>query len=200
MMQDKARGDLEYIREVIRESRTVLIENGSSLILWGAIACIGTVLSNLFARMGLITAIWVVWGAAVCAGAVLFYFIMRGKYRRQGVGSFIGRVYGMAWGGCLTSMAVIIAAWWITRGFDLGALLGIVAALIGTAYFITGSITRYRAVTVLSFAWWAGGAALFFMPMQYCSWAMGAMAFAFELAPGVVMYVRNAKKTPHAGL
>jgi len=75
----------------------------------------------------------------------------------------------------------------------LNGFIGVIAGVIGCAYLVAGAITRYRWLIALSFAWWIGGIACFFMPAYTAPAVLAGMVVLLELLPGIVAFSRLKK-------
>jgi hypothetical protein len=194
LTREKALENFGLIKEIIRESRTLLIENGSSFVFFGAMISLVTLVSYVLAAFGYNALIWWLWGFAYIFGLVLWFLLNRAKFKKNTRTSFAGRIYGVTWGGSGIAITVLGLSGLLLGRIDLPVFLAQVSAIIGISYFVSGAITRFIWMMLLSGGWWAGSIVLFLLPWNLCSAFMGSMVFAFELVPGLILYSRNRKK------
>jgi hypothetical protein len=195
---EQARKDIDYIKTIIEEGRTVLIENGSSFIIWGIAIPLGTIASYL---LPLVTtsplAFAGLWIGVYALGFAAFFLKNRGRDKAKSKTSYAGKIYGAVWIGVGITMTIPFIAFFASDRIELNVCMGFISCSIGGAYFVSGDITRYRWLKVLAFFWWAGGAACFFMPALWAPAAVAAMVVLFELLPGIIAYARM-RRAGHA--
>ncbi len=190
---EQARKDIEFIKSMIQEGRSLLIENGSAFIIWGIAIPIGTACSYL---LPLVTrsplAFAALWAGILLIGFAAFFLIMRGTPRSMMNASYAGKIHGMTWLGATAAMTVTGIGYFFGK-MGLNAFIGVIAGVIGCAYLVSGAITRYRWLIALSFAWWIGGIACFFMPAYTAPAVLAGMVVLLELLPGIVAFSRLKK-------
>jgi hypothetical protein len=188
---DAARKDIEYIKSLIDESRTVLIENGSSFIIWGALIPLGTLASYIIPTLTTsFVPILAVWALIYVLGFGIFLIKNRGRKGKKTGSSYAGRIYGSVWIGAAATMLVAIGAGGAARSLDLNACMAVVCCLLGGAYFVSGTITRYRWLTALAFPWWTGGAVIFFLPAYWGPAMTAGLVVLLEFLPGLIALTR----------
>jgi hypothetical protein len=198
MTKAEAEENLVFIRKIIEDGRTILFENGSTFIFFGALMCVGTLASYILGWFNLTGAILYLWLGIYVLGFALFFLLIRKRKIAARKDSFAGRIYGITWGGTAISIPVAIGAGLTLGRIDLGICMSIVACIVGTAYFITSAVIRYRWLFILSFGWWAGSIALLFIPVFWTSAFLGGMVLLFELVPGVIAY-SSKRRSAHVG-
>jgi hypothetical protein len=198
MTKADAEENLVFIRKIIEEGRTILIENGSTFIFWGTLMCSGTLFSYILALFHLGWAILYLWLGIYILGFAVFFLLIRKRKTVWGKGSFASRINGITWIGSALSIPFAAGVGLALGRIDLGVCMGFVACIVGIAYFITSAIIRYRWLLILSFGWWLGSVVILFIPMFWAPAFMGGMVFLFELVPGVIVYL-SKRKPVHVG-
>src|ERR1051326_788767 len=106
-----ANQELQYIRNIIAESRKSLAEDGKPYIMWGIIVALGMIDSYLSALMQVDLASGWVWIGLVLLGYVyIFYYVRKKKKETPRVKSFIDRLQGAIWAavGSMIGLTVLL--------------------------------------------------------------------------------------------
>jgi hypothetical protein len=192
MNKTTAEEDLAFIKRVIEDSRTILVENGLSYIIFGGLAIICTFLTYAAAFLKLNVAIPWIWVAFFFLGSLGVLLIERKRWK-QTARTFARRIYGWVWIGILIFSAVMTASILMAGIYSIGLMLAVVSGGLGAAYFISSTITRNPWMFGLSFAWWIGSFVLmlpdqYIAPLVFCGFI-----FVCELVPGIILFLKWKK-------
>jgi hypothetical protein len=192
MDKHKAENDLAFIKGVIEESRTVLVENGLRFILWGALAIVCTFLTYGAEYLRLYCFIPWIWVFFVVAG-IAAVFLVGWRQRGKSARTFAGTIYAFVWIGTVLFIAIVVACMLLLGVYSLRFILSVTAGGLGTAYFISSTIIRNRWMFALSFVWWAGIAPILIVDPYYAPLVLAGLVGGCELVPGIVLYARSKK-------
>ena len=183
----KAQQDLEFIRQIMDESRTFATISGNHFIVWGFAMGLGTLGMWLFTQQYLVVAPWVVW--AVCVGvgwaATLW---LRQRQQRTALqlhpsAVLVGQIW-MSLGFTMTLMFFIGAGSGVLRG---AAIPGIAAAIQGAGFFLNGSIARINWLRNLGFVWWAAACVLLMWSGSFVYLLFTALMWSLYVIPGILL-------------
>jgi len=194
MNESDAEEDLAFVRRIIEESRKILIDNGLNYILWGILIALGLIFvyfkdvrqwplrSDLF---------WLGWGIF---GTVLTIWI--GRKTRAGLraSSFSGRMLKTLWAAAAISMVLIGFFGFLTEAIRVWAFPAVFSIILGLAYFLCALLYDRAWIRLLAVAWWLGGVAMFFWKSPETLLLFGAMMAAFQVVPGIALYLRYGKE------
>jgi hypothetical protein len=188
MDEKRAAEELNFIKNIINESRSSFALNGKPYIFWGILVVVGLLLEFLrkfydwdFGYM------FFVWIFLVAIGWI-YAFSENRKHRSEFKAKALGKkILGSVWLACGISMTIF--------GF-LGTLSGaikgiyvspVVSMILAIAYYVTGVIYDYKWQRNLSFGWWLGAIFLFFFPSQYTNLIMAFMMIGLQIIPGIIL-------------
>jgi hypothetical protein len=201
MDQSIAQEELAFIRKVMADSRTIIVDDGKPGIVWGLIVALGMIASYVDAVSDTHFNVGWLWiGLSVLGWAYIYYYKSR-KIKQYRMRTFAGKLIGAIWGACgmciglmitLTYMAPQISGEWVINPI---ALTSIVSIMVGMAYYISGIVYGKPWVRNLSYCWWIGAIVMLFWPTVHVLLIYAGMLIAFQVVPGIIMY-RQSKQAP----
>ena len=194
-----AQEELAFIRKVMEDSRTSLVDTGKPKLVWGAIAALGMLYTYIqaLAESDLYVG-WVWLGISAFGWGYIFWEDKR-QDKTSHVRTQTGKIIGAIWGACGLSIGLVIMLAFGTRFFNIDLLMHpltvcpITAIILGIAYFLDGTIRLVPWVRNLSYAWWASAVLMFFWPSVHVLLIYAIMLIAFQFIPGIVLYQRSKK-------
>ena len=196
-----AQEELAFIRKVMEDSRTSLVDDGKPKLVWGAIVALGMLYTYLQAIADSDLYVMWVWLAISAFGWGYIFWVEKQRDKTLRARTQTGKIIGAIWGACGFSTGLIVALAFGTRYFNIDmimhpiALCPITAIIIGIAYFLDGSLRLVPWVRNLAYAWWLGAIVMFFWPTIHVLLIYAIMIIAFQFIPGIVLYRRSKKIT-----
>jgi hypothetical protein len=198
MNKTKAERDLAFIKQVMEDSKKLLLENGLPYVIFGALSIVCTALTYGAIFLQFYASIIWIWVAFLLMGTSLIFFILR-KYKREMMGTFASEIYGYVWMGMTVFIVINGACLFFSGKFDLGPFLAFVAGVLGAAYFISSTITRKSWMFALSFVWWAGAFVMVSIDSFYAPLVLACFVLVCELIPGVILHLKWIKSHRPSG-
>ncbi len=188
MNQQEALQELSFIRQIMEDSRSVVIYDGRPFIMWGLLVAAGLVASHVLAGSPAMDGLhlWVWAGIALC-GWLWSWFDRRRMKSLSRAETFAGKTLAAVWLASGAAVTLTGAAAFMGKGISLYALPSLTAFILGIAYFMTGRLMRFSWVQVLALCWWAGGVLLLFMPGRMMLLVYAGMMLAFQVCPGIYL-------------
>jgi hypothetical protein len=195
--------ELQYIRNIIADSRAAFVEDGKPYIMWGLIVAIGmgfTYFSALTQRDIGVGWAWIVlvlfgWGSII-------YYMIQKKKQPARARSFVDRIQGAIWGACGGSIGLVVLIimfnWHPDSTFDAINPLFICfisAVILGIAYFLSGIANDLNWLRNVGFAWWAAAVAMYIWPTVHVLGIYAAMLLVFQVVPGLILQRRYKRIT-----
>ena len=101
-----------------------------------------------------------------------------------------GRILGDLWGGCGIALAVIGFVGAGTGALNSFLVCGVVATVLGIAYFSMSAIFEKQWMKLLALGWWTGAAIIFLNPGLHVYPLIIAMLGALLVLPGLMLHRR----------
>lgn len=195
--------ELQYIRNIIADSRAAFVEDGKPYIMWGLIVAIGmgfTYFSALTQRDIGVGWAWIVlvlfgWGSII-------YYMIQKKKQPARARSFVDRIQGAIWGACGGSIGLVVLIimfnWHPDSTFDAINPLFICfisAVILGIAYFLSGIANDLNWLRNVGFAWWAAAVAMYIWPTVHVLGIYAGMLLVFQVVPGMILQRRYKRIT-----
>jgi hypothetical protein len=198
MAPNDAQEQLDFIKNVIHESRKTIQNDGKMYLLWGIIALVGlvfTYFAHLYRSTLLLQYSGAIWMILVVFGWILSLFEIK-KMRRAKVRFFADRVLSGIWIGCGLAMIILgIYAPWI-NAYPGNYVSAVLAVVMGVGYFATGYVTNYRWFTIFGIAWWLGSLFMFNSPNLNGLLLFIVMTICFQVIPALIIYLKYHHKVP----
>lgn len=181
---------LSFIEETMKSTRRSIVERGFSFVSWGLTVPLGTFATYLLLHFRLYLAIPAFWLLLFAVNMVVNSRYYRGREIRRSR-TILDRIYQGTW---LFSSGVMVAAITGTflSGASFGVMFGVMALILGIAYFITSIIAELRIIRICSFGWIAGALLLFswrfIAPDLYTPALFCVLTVLFELIPGYILW------------
>jgi hypothetical protein len=195
--QAQAREDLVAIRAMMERTRDVVGYAAPHFVVWGvlmAAALLATYLLRDQAGDGWISWLWVL---AVGVGWALSWLLaVRGR-RRGRVRSQAGRMLGGLWLGTGVTMTILGFAGPAGGAVSTLVVSGMLAAVLGAAYFATGVLAGVRWLMAVGVGWWAGSLVMLLWPGPAAVLLMAACMLALQVGPGAY-YLTRRRAAPTA--
>lgn len=184
----KAESELAVIRKIMEDSRNIVIDNGWHYILWGiVVSC--ALLANYFMYLFGVSmqAAGMMWFITMTSTAIAAGFVERKMKRKRSVRTFAGRLLGTLWFAGGISMFVFGFAGTISGAYNAVFICPIISTVLGTTYFVSGSIQQVKWLKLLSIGWWGGAIVLFLYPGLHTLMIFAVMLICFQIVPGIIL-------------
>ena len=187
MNQREAYEDLSFIRRVMDDSRSVVVHDGRSFIIWGILVAAGLASSYVLAGTTMHSAHAWLWTGVVAVGWLWSTLDRRRIKALSRAETFAGRMLWSVWLACGISMTLTGVASFFIGAFSPYVLPSLTAFILGVGYFMTGRLMRFPWVQVLAGCWWFGGILLLFVHGRLVLLLYAALMLAFQVVPGLLL-------------
>jgi len=194
MKETEAKNELEFIKNVMEDSRKIIVDDGKNFIFWGIIAALGLITTYILIVEKFGEYIKWVWVVLIAIGWIYTITIHLKKEKKRRVRTFAGKILSVTWFSCGLTMTIIGIG-----GSFSGAISGVyifptISIVTGIAFAITGTVYNDKWFALLSAGWWLGGIVMFFYPGIHSILMMALMIIFFQITPGIVLYNRYKKE------
>lgn len=201
--KNKAKLELEFIKNIITDSRRKVNDSGLSGVIWGSLVVIG-IMVNYFSG---IYHNWdyalYIWGILLASGWSYTFIKTRNVKKNNTPETFGLKIQNAVWrasGIIMTIIALVCSIQFKRDVSDLVpysyiinsmAIAPIISLILGAAYYVTGYINDCKFTTRLAYGWWIGGIVLFYMKSYNTFLVFALMTILFQILPGIRYYRRS---------
>jgi len=186
--QKNAQENLEYIKQIISDTRRSLNDNGIISIVWGILVSLGQIGNYLFTENKIWNGYLWLWLVIGLIGWTFVLIESRAK-KYKVVNTFASKILASLWISTGISMTVIgfgAAGSGMVSGYAINPLL---ATVLGGTYYVTGLLNGKKLDQRLSFGWWLGAVIMFMIPGIYSFLLFAVMMILFQVIPGIMSYL-----------
>jgi hypothetical protein len=180
--------DLQYMKQIIKDSRKMVVDKGLGFIVWGIIIIIGLTASYIdFVTSGdqYSAELWILLiGGGWIYTAVLWYK-HRGEKRAE---TFAGKILGSVWFSAGVAMTILGFVGTYAGAYEPVFISPVLAAVLGIAFYVSALIYDNLLMKYLAPLWWAGSIFMFFFPGLHTIIVMAAMMLLLQVVPGIILY------------
>ncbi len=188
--QTQAREDLAAIRRLMEGGQRVVNTAGPHFVAWGLLTSAALVATYVLGRNGDGRLIGWVWIIAVAVGWVASIALTVAGVRGERVSSPAGRMLGGLWIGAGVTMTLLGFAAPAGGGLAWSAITGVLAAVLGAAYFASGFLVGARWMQGAAGLWWGGALYMLLAPGPQGLLVTAALVVLLEIVPGVLLTLR----------
>jgi len=187
MDENKAYEDLKFIKQIIEDSKREFVYNGIDYIVWGILTFIGLIATYFTIHWSFFRSIGIIWLGIVFVG-YLFGYLNGKREERIMPATFLRKSISAVWTATGISMLIFGFIAPSNNHYLSVFICPFLATVLGTAYFITGSLVDGKWMKYLSIGWWAGAVTMFIIPGLYSLLLMAFMMLVLQTIPGIILY------------
>jgi len=194
MEKQQAELEISMIKQIMEDSKKIVVEDGKGYITWGILVVIGMlgtyflILDRLFSYIG-----WL-WIATIGLGWIYTFASSFRKNPEKKVRTFAGKILGAVWVSCGIAMTMVGFVGTASGAIGAYTISPMMAVILGIAYFVTGIVYGLPWVRNLAIGWWIGAIVTFFWSGMNSLLAFAAMMIAFQIIPGIILYSKFKKE------
>jgi len=198
--------ELQYIRNIMAESRKALAEDGKPYIAWGLIVALGMINSYISALIQVDLASGWVWIGLVLLGYIyIFYYVRKKKKETPRVKSFIDRLQGAIWASVGSTIGLTVLLITIRASQNNGDvqispfyICYFTAVLTGIGYFLSGFALDIKWLRNIGYVWWVLSIVMFMWPSIHVLGLYAGAMICFQVVPGIILN-RKYREQQHTG-
>jgi hypothetical protein len=194
MSETNPQEEIAYIKNIINDSKRLIVDDGKGFILWGILVITGLLITFFSLYYKEYEYLWYAWPTLMGFGWIYTLIVEIRKGKRKKVSTFARKIMGALWFSTGLSMTIIVLVGIYADAFSPGYISPIVSAVLGIAYFVTGVLYGKKWVSLLALGWWAVSIYTFLFTSLYNLLIFAAVMFLLQTLPGIILY-QNSKKS-----
>lgn len=185
----QAESELSVIKQIMLDSRKIVIDNGKQLIFWGLLVTSALIVNYLMIlnRMNY-KYIGYLWLILMTAGFIFSLLWERSDIKKLRVKTFAGTLLGTLWFGSAIAMFIFGFVGPYSKAYNPVFICPIISTVLGISYFTSGAIQQIRWLQLLAAFWWLGAIYMFFFPSVHVLIIFAGMMFFLQATPGFILY------------
>ena len=189
-MEDKEKliEDLQYIKQIVSDSRNVVVDNGKGFILWGILIILGLIGSYVDALASGYQYSGEIWIGLVLLGWIFSYaqwYRHRGRVKKV---TFAGKIMSATWLSAGVAMTIVGFVGSLSGAYHGVYISPIIASILGIAFYLTAKVTDSKLLLYAAPAWWAGSIYMFLFPGISTLLIMACLMLILQVTPGILFY------------
>lgn len=185
MNENKAHEDLEFIKNIIAESKQSVVF-GNDFIIWGVLVALSLITTYILSITGYGMYIKWLWVGSISIGWIYQAIVFKTAYRPIGAKTFIDKIIGRLWvatGICATTVAFM--GMFVTNfGMYISPLI---CSFLTVAYFVTGELLKKTTWRYLAAGWWLCAVVMFLFPGKNSIIIMAVGITCLQIIPGITI-------------
>jgi hypothetical protein len=188
MEKQQAELEINMIKQIIDDSKKIVIDDGKGFIIWGVLIVIGLLGTYFFVPLRLYEYISWLWITVIGIGWVYTIIIHAVKDHKKKVKTFAGKILGALWFSCGVSMTIVGFIGTGSGSYGAYTISPLMSVILGIAYFVTGIIYGRAWVRNLAIGWWIGAIVTFIWTGMYSLLVFAVMMIMLQVIPGIILY------------
>jgi hypothetical protein len=190
----QAQNELVIIRKIMEDSRRIRMGSAKPALVWGVLVFAGILFSYLNAFIFKLNMNELyLWCGIMAAGWVYQLYYIRSLSKEARVKTFSVRIIRNLWNTTLLSLTIVFFSPWVNSSFPFQIAVGVIALLLGNAFYVDGVICESNLIKYCAAGWWVGGIVIFFAPGMYKGLIFAGLILFFQIIPGIILYRRWKK-------
>jgi hypothetical protein len=185
--------DIKFIKQIMAESRKVILDNGMAYILWGILLPAGTAASYILGYFNRLQYIGYLWLGISVIGWILQFIIGIKKDRKEKIKSRLAHLYGLLYLGLGIIFVTITILYIIFHMLSFKTFMFMLCLLLAFAYYISAIFNRFKWLYIMCAGWITGGIVILFLPELWGPAIIGILIILFSLIPGIWMQKNKDK-------
>lgn len=180
--------DLQYIKQIVKDSRNVVVDNGIGFILWGILISLGLIGSYIDVKIPGDQFSGEIWIGLILIGWIFTYFQWynhRGKVKKI---TFAGKIMSATWLSAGIAMTILGFIGTYSGAYHGVYISPIIASILGIAFYLTARITESKMMLYAAPVWWAGSIYMFIFPGINTLLVMAGLMLVLQITPGIIFY------------
>jgi hypothetical protein len=185
----QAEAELSLIKQMMIDSRRVVVDNGWHYIFWGVVVT-AALLANYIMALNKVAMKYagMMWFVTMVGAAIIAGIAERRSDRKRKVKTFAGKILGALWTGAGIAMFMFGFIGTMSGSYNPIYISPLIATVLGAAYFASGAIQQLKWLQMLSIGWWAGAIFTFIFPSVHTLLIFALMMLCLQTVPGIILY------------
>ena len=186
--KDQILEDLQYMKQIINDSRKIVVDKGIGFIVWGILIIIGLAGSYIDTVMSGRQYSGELWVVLIAGGWIYTVFgWSRHKHRKKTV-TFAEKIVGAVWFSAGITMTILGFVGVNSGAFHSVFVSPVLACVLGAAFFVSALIYNNTLMKYLAPIWWLGSIFMFFFPGVQTIIIMAGLMLFLQVVPGIILY------------
>jgi hypothetical protein len=181
--------ELSLIKQMMIDSRQIVIDNGWHYIFWGVVVTVALTANYLMALNHVaMKYAGIMWLVVIVGAWITASIVERRADKKRKVKTFAGKLLSALWASSGVSMFMFGFVGTMSGAYNSVYICPLIATVLGVSYFTSGAIQQIKWFQMLSLGWWAGAIITFVFPSIHTLLIFAIMMLFFQITPGVVLY------------
>ncbi|MBN1797493.1 MAG: hypothetical protein JW822_02885 [Spirochaetales bacterium] len=185
--------DIKFIKQIMAESRRVILDHGMSYILWGVLLPVGTAVSYILGYCNQAQYIGYFWLGLSITGWIIQFIMALKKEKREKIKSRLARLYGLLYLGLGILFVIITILYIVMQMISFIIFMFLLCLLLAFAYYISAIFNRLKWLYPMSAGWMISGITILFLPELWGPGIISILIILFALIPGIWMQKNKDK-------
>jgi uncharacterized protein YbdZ (MbtH family) len=185
MDSEKAAQEISFIKSVIERNRKAGTPDGIQFIIWGIIVFMGMLGNYFLIKSENYSYLLWMWIVLIAAGWTITMIISHKQEKKKGATNWAERIYVNMWLSAGITMSIIGFIAPFTKVLSPMAICPVIAMIMGTAHFISGTINDFKWQQWVGVLWWIGGIVLFLWVAHENFLLFGLLMILLQVIPGI---------------
>ena len=186
--KDQLFEDLQYMKQIINDSRKIVVDKGIGFIVWGILIILGLTGSYIDTVMRGDQYSAELWILLIGGGWIYTAVVWYGHKGGKKAITFAGKILGAVWFSAGVAMTILGFVGIYSGAFESVFISPVLAAVLGIAFYVSAQIYDNLLMKYLAPFWWLGSIFMFFFPGIHTIIVMAALMFFLQVVPGIVLY------------
>ncbi len=179
--------EISFIKNVIKDTQKIFVQNGYQYILWSGLAIIGILLKYANEQFELgVGGEWI-WIPIIIIGWILSIILKKKNYLEIRSKTFSQKIFDATWTALAISFPILALIGFYTKLIENNAVPSVIATLFACGYYITSYLSDLKWMRFASYIWWIFAVTMFLFPGRHSVALLALMLIAFQFIPGIVM-------------
>ena len=186
--------ELSLIKQMMIDTRQIIIDNGWHYIFWGVTVTLALIANYIMAlnRVAMKYA-GMMWLIMMVSAAIIGSIAERRINKKRKVKTFAGKLLSALWTSSGVAMFMFGFVGTMAGAYNSVYICSLISTVLGVSYFTSGVIQQVKWLQMLSYGWWAGAIVTFILPSVHTLLIFAIMMLFFQTIPGLILY-RKWKK------
>lgn len=186
--RDKIFEDLQYVKQIIADSKNLVVDNGIGFIIWGVIiiaGLLGTYIDIVLSGTQFSLEIWIILILGGWLYSLYKWYINRDRKKRT---TFAGRIMSATWLASGIAMTIIGFIGTYSGAYKSVYISPIIAVILGIAFYVSSFLDENKLMKFIAPLWWLGSIYMFFFPGIHTILVMAFLMLFLQVIPGIILY------------
>ncbi len=191
--------DIQYMKQIVDDSRKLVVDNGMDFIVVGILIILGLVLTYIDVITEGGPFIHIIWPVIAVIGWIFSIFRHYSEKKAKKASTFAGKLTTSTWLAAGISLTIIGMIGLFTNAYSSVFILPLGSIILGIAFYISAILYDSTLLKMTAPIWWLGSIYMFLFPSNEIVLIMAGMIFFLQLLPGIVFFYNFKQEKKQSG-